>query len=138
MTHPAVRLVLRLVPEPQPRPTGVRELLVDGVPFGRQQAPLGNVLRMAAPGAEQRLIPGIPGAVRFGGLPAGMKQVELWLPQQTPTELVGLRADGEVLAPLPDGRRRWVHYGSSISHCLEVDGPTGTWPVGRQCSGEWR
>lgn len=115
--------------EPQPRPTGMVELLVDGLPFGRQQAPLGNVLRMAGPGAEQRLIPGKPGTVRFGGLPAGMKQVELWLPQQTPTELVGLRADGKVLAPLPDGRRRWVHYGSSISHCLEADGPTGTWPV---------
>ncbi|WP_225877363.1 GDSL-type esterase/lipase family protein, partial [Streptomyces resistomycificus] len=42
---------------------------------------------------------------------------------------VALRADGEVLAPLPDGRRRWVHHGSSISHCIEADGPTGTWPV---------
>jgi hypothetical protein len=58
-----------------------------------------------------------------------MKNVELWLPQQTPTELVALRADGDVLAPLPDGRRRWVHHGSSISHCIEADGPTGTWPV---------
>ncbi|WP_327723110.1 hypothetical protein [Streptomyces europaeiscabiei] len=58
-----------------------------------------------------------------------MKDVELWLPQQTPTELVALRADGDVPAPLPDGLRRWVHHGSSISHCSEADGPTGTWPV---------
>ncbi|MEU8548434.1 GDSL-type esterase/lipase family protein [Streptomyces roseoverticillatus] len=113
----------------QPRPTGMLELLVDGVHAGRRQAPLGNVVRMAGPGAVQRLVPGEPGTVRFAGLPAGMKNVELWLPQQTPTELVALRADGEVLAPLPDGRRRWVHHGSSISHCLEADGPTGTWPV---------
>lgn len=42
---------------------------------------------------------------------------------------MALRADGDVLAPLPDGRRRWVHHGSSISHCIEADGPTGTWPV---------
>ncbi len=115
--------------DPEPRPTGMLELLVDGVPVGRQQAPVGNVLRMARPGAEQRLIPGKPGTVRFTGLPGGMKTVELWLPQQTPTELVALRADGDVLAPLPDGRRRWVHHGSSLSHCIEADGPTGTWPV---------
>lgn len=115
--------------DPQPRPTGMLELLVDGAHAGRQQAPMGNVVRMAGPGTAQRLVPGKPGTVRFAGLPTGMKNVELWLPQQTPTELVALRADGEVLAPLPDGRRRWVHHGSSISHCLEADGPTGTWPV---------
>lgn len=105
------------------------ELTVDGALAGRRRAPLGHVVRMAGPGAAQRLIPGKPGTARFAGLPTGMKNVELWLPQQTPTELVALRADGEVLAPLPDGKPRWVHHGSSISHCLEADGPTGTWPV---------
>ena len=39
---------------------------------------------------------------------------------------------------MPDGarveapvhaQRRWVHYGSSISHCNEADGPTETWPA---------
>ncbi|MFE9777466.1 GDSL-type esterase/lipase family protein [Streptomyces sp. NPDC005775] len=119
----------RLDTDLHPRPTGMLELLVDGALAGRQQAPVGNVLRMASPGARQRLVPGKPGTVRFAGLPAGMKNVELWLPQQTPTELVALRADGEVLAPLPDGRRRWAHHGSSISHCIDADGPTGTWPV---------
>ncbi|QQC87352.1 GDSL-type esterase/lipase family protein [Streptomyces alfalfae] len=119
----------QLYSDPHPRPTGMVELMVNGVLAGRQQAPVGNVLRMAGPGAAQRLIPGEPGTVRFAGLQAGMKDVELWLPQQTPTELVALRADGDVLAPLPDGRRRWVHHGSSISHCIEADGPTGTWPV---------
>ncbi len=29
----------------------------------------------------------------------------------------------------PSDRRRWVHYGSSISHCMEADHPTGTWPA---------
>ncbi|MGW0840537.1 GDSL-type esterase/lipase family protein [Streptomyces sp. NPDC002787] len=115
--------------DPEPRPTGMLDLLVNGTLAERRRAPVGHVLRMAGPGAEQRLVPGEPGTVRFGGLPAGMKQVELWLPQQTPTELVALRADGDVLPPLPDGRRRWVHHGSSISQCVEADGPTGTWPV---------
>ncbi|MGY0490230.1 GDSL-type esterase/lipase family protein [Streptomyces sp. WG-D5] len=113
----------------EPRPAGTLELVVDGVVTGRRQAPVGNVLRMAGPGDVQEAVSGEPGTVRFTGLPAGMKTVELWLPQQTPTELVALRADGEVLAPLPDGRRRWVHHGSSISHCVEADGPTGTWPA---------
>ncbi|MEK2492750.1 GDSL-type esterase/lipase family protein [Kitasatospora purpeofusca] len=115
--------------DPEPRPTGMLELTVDGALVARQRAPLGHVVRMAGPGTAQRLVPGEPAAARFDALPAGMKDVELWLPQQTPTELVSLRADGEVLAPLPDGRPRWVHHGSSISHCLEADGPTGTWPV---------
>ncbi|MER5351880.1 GDSL-type esterase/lipase family protein [Kitasatospora sp. NPDC002551] len=115
--------------EPRPRPTGMLDLTVDGALVGRQRAPLGHVVRMAGPGTAQRLIPGEPGTARFDGLPAGLKTIELWLPQQTPTELVALRADGEVLAPLPDGRPRWVHHGSSISHCLQADGPTGTWPV---------
>ncbi|MFJ8949733.1 GDSL-type esterase/lipase family protein [Streptomyces sp. NPDC102381] len=119
----------QLETDPEPRPTGMLDLVVDGAPAGRRQTPVGNVMRMAGPGAEQQLIAGEPGTVRFTGLAAGMKNVELWLPQQTPTELVALRADGEVLAPLPDGRRRWVHHGSSISHCIEADGPTGTWPV---------
>lgn len=119
----------RLDTEDRPRPTGMLELVVDGAPAGRQQAPVGNVLRMAGPGARPRLVPGKPATVRFAGLPAGMKDVELWLPQQTPTELVALRADGDVLAPLPDGRPRWVHHGSSLSHCIEADGPTGTWPA---------
>ncbi|RAJ34617.1 GDSL-like lipase/acylhydrolase family protein [Kitasatospora sp. SolWspMP-SS2h] len=114
---------------PEPQPPGMLELTVDGALVDRRRAPLGHVLRMAGPGAEQQLVPGKPGTVRFAGLPAGMKRVELWLPQQTPTELVAFRADGEVLAPLPDGRPRWVHHGSSISHCPGADGPTGTWPV---------
>src|SRR5687768_1102094 len=73
------------------------KLLVDGALARRQQAPVGNVPRMAGPGAVQRLIPGEPGIVRLAGPPAGMKDVELWLPRQTPTELVALRADGDVL-----------------------------------------
>jgi hypothetical protein len=67
--------------------------------------------------------------VGFAGLPRHLKEVELWLPQQTPCELVALRANAAVLAPEPSGRRRWVHHGSSISHCMEADSPTGTWPV---------
>ena len=45
--------------------------------------------------------------------------------------LRALRVDTEATigAPATSDRRRWVHYGSSISHCMEADHPTGAWPV---------
>jgi hypothetical protein len=56
--------------------------------------------------------------------------VELWLPHAAATHLVELRTDGSVRPPeAQDARRRWVHYGSSISHCLEAERPTGVWPA---------
>jgi hypothetical protein len=84
---------------------------------------------MRHPRDEGRLVRGRPGTVCFGGLPGHLKEVELWLPQATPCELVALRADAPVDPPAPTGRRRWIHHGSSISHGAEADSPTGTWPV---------
>jgi hypothetical protein len=56
--------------------------------------------------------------------------IELWLPQGATVELRGLRVDdAAAVDAAPDDRRRWVHYGSSISHCLEADSPTGIWPA---------
>jgi hypothetical protein len=72
-----------------------------------------------------------PSAVRFGGLAGGRKHVEIWLPQNASTMLRELRLDGGASIELPPSseRRRWVHYGSSISHCMEAEHPTGTWPA---------
>lgn len=64
----------------------------------------------------------------FDGLPSGRKTVELWLPQAGTVEVCSLRADAPVLAHA-DLRPRWLHYGSSISHCLEAHGPAQTWPA---------
>jgi lysophospholipase L1-like esterase len=66
--------------------------------------------------------------IRFDGLPPGEKRVEIWLPHAAVVRLVELRADGLVRPP-ETSARRWVHYGSSISHCLEATQPTGVWPV---------
>ncbi|GHJ39308.1 GDSL-type esterase/lipase family protein [Streptomyces sp. TS71-3] len=113
----------------RPAPAGVLDLLVDGRLAAQQPAPTGRVLRLAHARAEGREVPGEPGTVRFTELPEGMKEVELWLPQQTPCELLALRADAALCPPVPSGRRRWVHHGSSISHCTQADHPTGTWPA---------
>jgi hypothetical protein len=55
--------------------------------------------------------------------------VEIWLPQGAQVELINLSADGPVTAPPAPTGPRWVHHGSSISHCIEADTPLGAWPV---------
>ena len=72
-----------------------------------------------------------PSVVCFDGLGAGRKHVELWLAQNASTMLRELRlADSASIdGPPASDRRRWVHYGSSISHCMEATHPTGTWPA---------
>lgn len=113
----------------EPEPAGMIDLVIDGAYAGGSGVPTGNILYEQDPGGTKRLVAGEPGRVRFDGLPAGEKDVELWLPPQTRTELVALWADAEVSPPRPTGLRRWVHYGSSISHCQEAASPTATWPV---------
>ena len=59
-----------------------------------------------------------------------MKEVALWLPQAATVELRALRIEaGAELAPRERARPRWVHYGSSISHCMEAASPLGVWPA---------
>ena len=51
-------------------------------------------------------------------------------PRRRTVELRALRIDdGATVAAAPSSGRRWVHHGSSISHCMEAASPTGTWPV---------
>ena len=38
-------------------------------------------------------------------------------------------SDGATVAAPDERRRRWIHHGSSISHCVEATQPTGTWPA---------
>jgi hypothetical protein len=111
------------------RPEGVYDLVVNGVLVDQQSGTGGHVLEidMATGGFEHR--PGPVGTVRFAPLADGVKDVEIWLPWNESTELVELRTDAPV-EPLPDnGRRVWLHHGSSISHGSVADRPTGTWPA---------
>lgn len=78
---------------------------------------------------------GEPATVRFDGLPGDPAvPVEVWLPHAATLELRAVRIPaGATLGPAPapatGPRRRWAHYGSSISHCLETAHPTETWPA---------
>ena len=112
-----------------PRPDGVYDLLVDGRLVGQATAPGGNVRTtdMATGAVETR--PGPTGTVVFEPLPAGVKDVEIWLPHTEITELVALRTDAPVEPPAPSGRPVWLHHGSSISHGSNAASPSTTWPA---------
>ncbi|MER7675320.1 GDSL-type esterase/lipase family protein [Streptomyces sp. NPDC096934] len=111
------------------RPDGVYDLLVDGRLSGRASVTGGNVLTVDMTTGSATATSGPVGTVRFAALPAGVKDVEIWLPHNETTELVALRSDAPV-QPVPDrGRPVWLHHGSSISHGSDAASPTTTWPA---------
>ena len=112
-----------------PRPLGVFDLLVDGVLVAQGVAPTATTVTIDMATGVPEHVPGAVGIVRFAGLPAGEKDVELWLPHNEAVELVALRSDAPV-GPKPDGGWPvWLHHGSSISHGSNAEHPTGTWPA---------
>jgi hypothetical protein len=109
------------------RPDGTYDVLVDGELVQQLSAPGGNVLTVDMMTGASTLEEGCPTTLTIA-LPAGDKDVEVWLPHDEQTALVGMRSDAPV-EPLEDDRLRWVHHGSSISHGSVATHPTGTWPV---------
>jgi len=94
-----------------PLPDGIYDLVVDGRLAGRATGTGGHVLTvdMATGGAE--ITPGPVGTVRFTGLPARDKDVEVWLPHNEITEVVALRTD----APLDPATERVVFDGDVVA-----------------------
>lgn len=118
-------------PPREPRPV-VFDLVVKGGQTYSSASHRGNAMRLDPrdPGTFE-LVRGEPYEVVFADLDPGLKACELWLPHNAFVEIRGLDIDdGATLSPVPQPpRRRWIHYGSSISHCMEADQPTGTWPA---------
>lgn len=98
----------------------------------RAESALGNAIfvKPESPGGFE-LVRGEADTLLFDGLPSGDKTCEIWLPHNAFVELRALVVDdGAAITAAPqDTRRRWVHYGSSISHCMEASEPAGTWPA---------
>jgi hypothetical protein len=111
------------------RPDGVYDLLVDGVLAAQASVDGGNVMTINLATGAIKAEAGQPGTVRFAGLPARAKHVELWLPYNETTALVALRADAPIAPVPPDARKVWLHHGSSISHGSDAASPTGIWPA---------
>jgi lysophospholipase L1-like esterase len=112
-----------------PRPAGVYDLLVDRRLAAQASGTGGNVLVVDMTTGSMESRTGPVGTVRFEGLTDRLKDVEIWLPHNEITQLVALRTDAPV-EPVPDeGRRVWLHHGSSISQGSDAASPTTTWPA---------
>ena len=121
----------RMTTPPQaPRPA-VFDLLVNG--SVRSEAfDRGNVILLdRTDPAQFELVRGEAYEVVFSELGTNKKHCEIWLPHNAFVELRSLTlSEAATLFPAPIPReRRWLHYGSSISHCMEADQPTGIWPA---------
>ncbi len=68
--------------------------------------------------------------ITFADLPAGDKVVDLWLPHEAPCLATGLAVnDGAACRAAADDRKRWVTYGSSLTHCARAHSSSRTWPA---------
>lgn len=108
------------------RPDCPWDLLVDGELSGQVTLTGGDVVETDVSTGTTRTRSGPAGTVRFTGLPARNKTVELWLPWSETTHLGALRTDAPVRA-VSGGGRVWLHHGSSISHGSNADSPSSTW-----------
>ncbi|MEU6670388.1 GDSL-type esterase/lipase family protein [Streptomyces sp. NPDC046727] len=116
---------------------GVYDLLIDGRLAAQATVAGGNVhtiTDMVTQSSE--LSEGPAGTARFADLPAGDKDIEIWLPHTEITELIALRTDAPVERAPDSGRRVWVHHGSSISHGSNATHPTAIWPALAAALGE--
>ena len=66
--------------------------------------------------------------VWFENLGEAVKTVEIWLPQNAYVSLQQIHLNGDLMDLANDQRKRWIHYGSSISHCMEASTPSQIWP----------
>ena len=121
---------IHTVGEPLREP--VFQMLVDGElqpDVAGRGGTIVHVDRVAGP-AGITFEEGGPVVLRWEGLGTRRKEIEIWLPTNASVELHSLRvATDSLVEALPERRRRWTHYGSSISHCMDVDRPFDAWPA---------
>lgn len=111
------------------RPDGAYDVHVDGEPAGRATAGGGDLVTVDMSDGSQETVRGPVGTVRFDGLAGREKTVEIWLPYSETTELMALRTDAPVAPVQPDGRRVWLHHGSSISQGSAAESSATAWPA---------
>ena len=122
-----VDLTLVQVMDKPPVPA-VFDVVVDGAPTAAVSTVDGTRLVIRGP-ADFDVVPGGTTTVRLP-LPGDPEAVvEVWLPHAATVAVRAARttAGASFEAAAPAGRR-WTHYGSSISHCLEAARPVETWP----------
>ncbi|WOX16555.1 GDSL-type esterase/lipase family protein [Streptomyces sp. N50] len=111
-------------------PDGVYDLLVDGRLAAQATVAGGNVRTITDMMTQaSEFTEGQPGTARFADLPTGDKDIEIWLPHTETAELIALRTDAPVEKAPDNGRKVWLHHGSSISHGSNATHPTAIWPA---------
>ncbi|HJN52801.1 MAG: SGNH/GDSL hydrolase family protein [Pseudomonadales bacterium] len=105
------------------------DLTVDGEFVTTRLSDKGNLLQVD-PGGGMQVVRGDADVIRFDDLGNAGKQVAIWLPANALVEMRDLQvADEAAVSQTIRDVPRWVHYGSSISHCMEARSPCFTWPV---------
>lgn len=125
-------MLTRLTVEPAEASPAGFDLVVDGDVVASRQSQAGRVIKFDPATQRLDLVPGDPTTIHFGELlGCAGSRVEVWLPHTAVVELRAVRvSNGASATPVFwSDRPRWVHYGSSVSHCFEADRPTGTWPA---------
>jgi len=122
----------------KPAIPAVFDLVVDGKVLESVSTDVGTYLSLAADG-QLVVTPGPTATVRFENLPGDAEaELEVWLPHAATVSIRSARISaGATLAAGTPGGVRWVHYGSSISHCLEASSPTETWPAAVALRAGW-
>ena len=110
------------------RPRGRVDLLVDGELLHSDELTGGSYTEVNMSTGATRQVDGESHVSVFPALPAGPKQVEIWLPHNESVELVELHSDAPVEPWTPE-RPVWLHHGSSISHGSNAATPSGIWPA---------
>lgn len=111
------------------RPDGIIDLVIDGAPFAQAATTGGDLTTIDMTTGDRLLDQGPVSTASFTALPAGTKDIELWLPHNETIEILELRADAPVHSAPERARPRWVHHGSSISQGSNATRPTGIWPA---------
>jgi hypothetical protein len=114
------------VPHRPPIPA-VFDLLIDGVLHESVDSIEGTRLTLDAAGGLV-VTPGPTATLRFALPGDPTKLIEIWLPHAAGMTIRAARISSGSFEPAVPTGPRWIHYGSSISHCIEAEGPTRTWP----------
>ena len=88
----------------------------------------GDIVRVDEGGSAYRERGEPSSLIAHLGGDGSVRRVVVWLPHNAAVELLDIQADAAV-EPGQRSGPRWVHYGSSISHCLEAETPLGAWPT---------
>jgi hypothetical protein len=129
-THMELDVALTLIQLGEREPFAASfDVLIDGT-LSRTTSTTEGTRLLLSPGGGLDIVPGSPTTIAFElpGEPSAV--VEVWLPHAAGFVLLDARfSDGASVSPVVSDKRRWTHYGSSISHCLEALSPARTWPA---------